>query len=221
MKIFVVLFLLTLSTMAKAQNKICVLSLFQKNTTLDKIVYKAYHKSNTNVLIDKNIDLYREADINTINHCFDSENYSEIVFVAHGSSTRTGLTDYSMPILQNSLGQYQMLQVRYFQMLSKKLANNKNIKKLRISVCGVNFDPTNKDEPEENIHSTIDILVNSAIQNNVEIDISKKFIFGSWALKENVTRLKTTWLRRSINDYALQAYYKEARCKHQARSTCH
>lgn len=189
---------------AMAQEKTCVLSLFQTGTRYDRLIQQAFTNVMTKKMIDPEVVLFREAQIEQINHCFTSSEYREIVFVAHGLSTAAGLTNYSMPIFYNSkTKQKEFLYKRYFENLSRNLADVVHLKKLRVAVCGVDFNLTG------NMHSTIDILIQSALQSGIQVDISSKFKFGSWALKEDVTLITKEWLRKSISPVALHVYLNE------------
>lgn len=204
MKLGIWLFSLFITVQASAQDKVCVLSLFERGSKEDKIVVSAFTSAINRNAIDPNVQVIREAGIAEINHCFSSLKYREVVIAAHGLSTASGLVNYSMPILYNAkTKQKEFLYARYFEVLSRKLPDQASLRKIRVSICGVNFEKT------PDIRSTIDILVQNALTLGIQVDISPRFKFGSWVLEEDVTLLSKHWLRESIDSQILKAYYAD------------
>ena len=141
MKSLVLIITLIATISAKAQNRVCVLSLFKKNTNYNQIITSSFKDNFTGQWLDPNIDLFQEAYIEQINYCFSSGVYNEIVFASHGMSTATNITNYSFPVIYNAKNdQNELLYARYFKVLSQMIKENSSLKKLRISVCGINFE---------------------------------------------------------------------------------
>lgn len=218
MKSFILLFFI-LTGVVQAQGRTCVLSLFSSQDKQNAIVKKAFINSISNEPIDKNMDLFFEANLEQINRCFESADYSEVLLAAHGTPISSSLADFSMPLFYNSKTQRnETLKIRYFQKLSEKLRSNASIKKIRIVVCNLDFDqPHSKNNQtnieNENIRSSIDILIREAVNLGVEVDLSPKFKFGSWIMNEDVTRLTISWLRKSLDQIEFNKYKKDILCK--------
>lgn len=185
--------------------KTCILSMFESSSkeakTIDT-VFSSYIEA----------DLFKLAQIRDIEKCFFSGDYDEIIWISHGSSLRDGLSAYSAPILVKPDGSKITLPKRFFLKLISQ-SNYENLKKVRINLCGLDFSKKSTE-----MLSTIDPFIKELEQQNVEVDLSKKFAFGSWILKENVTRLDPKWLMESIK-LEDSAHYVEWKTNHNSHCT--
>lgn len=191
--------------------KTCVLSLAEPNDKVDRLLLSTFYKKD-GTLIDDNIDLFRAANINEIRACFLNENYEEVLFIAHGMSQRTGLTDYSMPVFFDRVsGTKQLLYKRFFDNLANEMQSNRVLTKVRIAMCSLDFkQPTSPDMQvpleEYKIHSTVDILARAVVSQGRILELSPKAKILSKLVKDDVTRITRSWLRKSIDPVKLQEY---------------
>lgn len=198
------IFLLILFAFNRAQANTCVLSLFEKNSEFEKIVTSVYG-------FDSKMTIYRQAQLKDIDSCFSSGEYDEIIFVGHGSSTQRGLADYSAPfVVLNDNSKFPLTKT-FFRKVEQNARFN-FIKKVRISLCGLDFSQhsyvTNSDNHPQ--FSSMDDFIRTLYRQNITVDISPRFDFGSWLLKENVTRLTMPWLAKSIDRERLTVWRTEA-----------
>lgn len=178
------LFLLTFSS--TAFSKTCILSLFEESTKEAKIVnsvFAFYHEA----------DYFKKAQIKDIKECFTSGKYEEIIWISHGSSIRSGISSYSAPILVQNNGTKIILPLRFFETLIKE-TDYRFLKKVRVNLCGLDFS-----KKDVQLHSSIDPFIKKLEAEKIEVDISKKFRFGSFLLKENITLIDRKWLSKSIS----------------------
>jgi hypothetical protein len=176
---------LTLFGTSKAYSKTCILSMFEPESQFGKKVESVFG-------FYSEADLFRQAQIKDIDNCFFSGNYDEIVWLSHGSAVAKTISSYSAPIVLKPDGSKIVLPIRYFEKLIKE-TNYQNLKKVRISICGVDF--TKQDTV---LHSTIDPFIKNLESSNVEVEISDKFSLGSWLMRDNVTRLDRDWMAKSV-----------------------
>jgi hypothetical protein len=183
---FVSLIAASFLSSSNAFSKTCVLSLFSESSKEAQIVESVFGSYSE-------ADLFKTAQIADIEKCFKSNEYDQITLAAHGSSINDGVSNYSTPILVKNDGSKILLPLRFFSKLSQ-ITGYGSIKKVRISICGLDFTKT-----DTQMHSSIDPFIKKLEENNIEVDVSRRSLIGSILLRENVTILDRKWLAKSID----------------------
>ena len=176
-----------------AFGKTCILSLLGKSSKEAKILDSVFN-------FYAEADYFKQAQVQDIKNCFNSGLYDEILWVSHGSSLKDGLSNYSSPVLVKSDGSKLILPKRFFELLSQQTTYS-SIKKVRFNLCGLDFS-----KADNKIHSSIDPFIKGLELEKIEIDISPRFSFGSYLLKEDVTRIDRNWLSKSIDPDSAQKF---------------
>lgn len=179
-----------------AFSKICVLSIFAKNTWESNAVarvFKYYNKA----------DLFQEPSLTQIENCFASGDYEEIVWLSHGLDPVKSRSSYSAPIFvfrdSNNLLNKITLPIRFFEKLAK-IANTSRLKKMRVAVCGVDssFDSLEL-QRNDKFNSTIEVLLRDLHSNSVAIDFAPEVMLARKILNQHLSILDTHWLFKSID----------------------
>lgn len=194
LKYILIIFLLFPSSIIFAQEKVCILSLFADYSKEDQLIRKSFYNK-AGELLSPNLKIYHQASLEEIHHCFSDLQYEEVVFIAHGMSKKQtgGILNYGFPIyFDRETHKKSILYTRFFTQLSQLTLKNTSLKKVRIAVCGINFEQTDE------VYSTIDYFIQALHSQGITVELSPKSNFISFLANVDVTRMTKSWLRKSI-----------------------
>ena len=187
-------FIISLALVQESSAKTCILNLLDKNSSDAQKIYhlfEHYHEA----------DYFSQAQVSDIKKCFTSGDYSEILWISHGSSVESAFSSYSTPILVKDDGNKISLPLRFFEKINESLSPN--VKKVRVGLCGIDFSLK-----DNKIFSSMDVLLKNMIKKNIEVETSKKFRLASFFIKENVTKIDLNWLALSISKEDAKKFVK-------------
>ncbi len=172
--------------------KNCVISFLDPVTKEGKMIQTVFqHDINTTILDRPSLTQLRQ--------CL-SEDYDEILWVAHGYYLKQNDQWVSHPYYLSLSGTKSPMYRDYFKNLANKITSGeikfKRNAKLRIAICGVNQKTPN---------SMMDLL-NALEQQQIELDFSPVNEFFSLSSRPSLTTLNLAWLAKSIDRSQLKVW---------------